>query len=119
MSFAMANAGVTASFDFTDMAAARDAGVFSQPYVTLPFNLGTASLAKTWFPFVFMGFGILAGIFPFHNWSPDGHVAAPTAVSMIHAGVLMKVGAYSALRVAVMLLPEGPIAHLPWLLVLS
>jgi NADH-quinone oxidoreductase subunit M len=40
-----------------------------------------------WFPFVFIGFAILGGIFPFHNWSPDGHVAAPTAVSMFHAGV--------------------------------
>jgi NADH-quinone oxidoreductase subunit M len=60
-----------------------------------------------WFPFVFMGFAVLAGIFPFHNWSPDGHVAAPTAVSMFHAGVLMKLGAFAALRVGIMLLPEG------------
>jgi NADH-quinone oxidoreductase subunit M len=60
-----------------------------------------------WFPFVFMGFAVLGGIFPFHNWSPDGHVAAPTAVSMFHAGVLMKLGAYAALRVGIMLLPEG------------
>jgi NADH-quinone oxidoreductase subunit M len=61
----------------------------------------------SWFPFVFFGFGVLGGIFPFHNWSPDGHVAAPTAVSMFHAGVLMKLGAFAALRVGVMLLPEG------------
>jgi NADH-quinone oxidoreductase subunit M len=54
-----------------------------------------------------MGFAILGGIFPFHNWSPDGHVAAPTAVSMFHAGVLMKLGAFAALRVGIMLLPEG------------
>jgi len=60
-----------------------------------------------WFMPVFMGFAILGGIFPFHNWSPDGHVAAPTAVSMFHAGVLMKLGAFAALRVGVMLLPEG------------
>jgi len=40
---------------------------------------------KLWFPFVFIGFAVLGGIFPFHNWSPDGHVAAPTAVSMFHA----------------------------------
>lgn len=60
-----------------------------------------------WFPFVFLGFAILGGIFPFHNWSPDGHVAAPTAVSMFHAGVLMKLGAFAALRVGIMLLPEG------------
>ena len=60
-----------------------------------------------WFPFVFFGFAVLGGIFPVHNWSPDGHVAAPTAVSMFHAGVLMKVGAFAALRVGIMLLPEG------------
>jgi len=60
-----------------------------------------------WFPFVFFGFAVLGGIFPFHNWSPDGHVAAPTAVSMFHAGVLMKLGAFAALRVGIMLMPEG------------
>jgi NADH-quinone oxidoreductase subunit M len=59
------------------------------------------------FPFVFLGFAVLGGLFPFHNWSPDGHVAAPTAVSMFHAGVLMKLGAFAALRVGIMLLPEG------------
>jgi NADH-quinone oxidoreductase subunit M len=62
---------------------------------------------KTWFLPVFLGFAILGGLFPFHNWSPDGHVAAPTAVSMFHAGVLMKLGAFAALRVGIMLLPEG------------
>jgi NADH-quinone oxidoreductase subunit M len=62
---------------------------------------------KIWFLPVFLGFAILGGIFPFHNWSPDGHVAAPTAVSMFHAGVLMKLGAFAALRVGIMLLPAG------------
>jgi NADH-quinone oxidoreductase subunit M len=62
---------------------------------------------RLWFPFVFFGFAVLGGIFPLHNWSPDGHVAAPTAVSMFHAGVLMKLGAFAALRVGIMLLPEG------------
>jgi NADH-quinone oxidoreductase subunit M len=60
-----------------------------------------------WFLPVFLGFAVLGGIWPFHNWSPDGHVAAPTAVSMFHAGVLMKLGAFAALRVGVMLLPDG------------
>lgn len=59
------------------------------------------------FPFLFLGFGVLAGLWPFHTWSPVGHVAAPTAVSMIHAGVLMKLGAYGILRVGMTLLPEG------------
>ncbi len=62
---------------------------------------------RFWFPFVFFGFAVLGGIFPVHNWSPDGHVAAPTAVSMFHAGVLMKLGAFASLRVGIMLMPEG------------
>ena len=74
---------------------------------------------KLWFPFVFMGFAILGGIWPFHNWSPDGHVAAPTAVSMFHAGVLMKLGAFASLRVGIMLLPEGAKVWMPWIILLT
>jgi NADH-quinone oxidoreductase subunit M len=74
---------------------------------------------KTWFPFVFIGFAILGGLFPFHNWSPDGHVAAPTAVSMFHAGVLMKLGAFAALRVGIMLLPEGAKFWAPFIMMLA
>jgi NADH-quinone oxidoreductase subunit M len=59
------------------------------------------------FPFLWLGFGSLAGVFPFHTWSPDGHASAPTAVSMLHAGVLMKLGAFGVLRVGMLLLPEG------------
>jgi NADH-quinone oxidoreductase subunit M len=111
--------GIAPSFSLISLAQARDAGIFDLPYMNLPFNLGTATFAEVWFPFIFIGFAILAGLFPFHNWSPDGHVAAPTAVSMIHAGVLMKLGAYAALRVAVWLLPEGAKVHLPWLIILA
>jgi NADH-quinone oxidoreductase subunit M len=67
----------------------------------------TPELQRWLFPFVFLGFAILGGIFPFHSWAPDGHVAAPTAVSMLLAGVEMKVGAFAALRAGIMLLPEG------------
>ncbi len=74
---------------------------------------------QIWFPFVFLGFAVLGGIFPFHNWSPDGHVAAPTAVSMFHAGVLMKLGAFAALRVGIMLLPEGAKTHMSWIILLA
>lgn len=59
------------------------------------------------FPFLFVGFGVLGAMFPFHTWSPDGHASAPTAVSMLHAGVLMKLGGYGCYRVAVFLLPEA------------
>ncbi len=78
----------------------------------------SADFQKLWFLPVFLGFGVLAGIWPFHNWSPDGHVAAPTAVSMLHAGVLMKLGAYAALRVGVQLLPEGAKFWLPYVIFL-
>ena len=59
------------------------------------------------FPLVMIGFGLLAGLWPFHTWSPDGHVAAPTSVSMLHAGVLMKLGAFGIIRVGMTLLPQG------------
>lgn len=72
-----------------------------------------------WFVPVFLGFAVLGGLFPFHNWSPDGHVAAPTAVSMFHAGVLMKLGAFAALRVGIMLLPEGAEYWMPWVIFLA
>ncbi len=57
----------------------------------------------------YIGFGILAAIWPFHTWSPDGHAAAPTAVSMLHAGVLMKLGAYGVVRLGMGLLPEATV----------
>lgn len=74
-------------------------------------TLGTvqydSDFQKWVFPFFMIGFGVLAGMWPLHTWSPDGHVAAPTAVSMLHAGVLMKLGAFGILRVGMTLLPAG------------
>ncbi len=65
---------------------------------------------QSWvFLFFYVGFGVLAGIFPFHTWSPDGHASAPTAVSMLHAGVLMKLGAYGVLRLGFGLTPDGAV----------
>ena len=60
-----------------------------------------------WFPLTFAGFGVLGALFPFHTWSPDGHASAPTAVSMLHAGVLMKLGGYGCFRIAMFLMPQG------------
>lgn len=59
------------------------------------------------FPLTFVGFGVLGALFPFHTWSPDGHASAPTAVSMLHAGVLMKLGGYGCFRIAMYLMPEA------------
>jgi NADH-quinone oxidoreductase subunit M len=69
------------------------------------------------FPLTFMGFGVLGAMFPFHTWSPDGHASAPTAVSMLHAGVLMKLGGYGCFRVAMYLMPQA--AHeMAWIFLL-
>ncbi len=62
---------------------------------------------RVFFPLTFVGFGVLGAMFPFHTWSPDGHASAPTAVSMLHAGVLMKLGGYGCFRIAISLMPEA------------
>jgi NADH-quinone oxidoreductase subunit M len=67
------------------------------------------------FALVFVGFAVLAGMWPFHTWAPTGHVAAPTAASMLLAGVVMKLGAYGCLRVAMPLWPEGFAFWQPWI----
>ena len=72
------------------------------------------AIQKVFFPFVFIGFGVLGAMFPFHTWSPDGHASAPTAVSMLHAGVLMKLGGYGCFRIAMYLLPEAA-QELAWI----
>ncbi len=72
-----------------------------------------------WFMPLFIGFAVLAGLWPLHNWSPDGHVAAPTAVSMIHAGVLMKLGAYASMRVGIQVLPVGAVYWMPFVILLT
>jgi NADH-quinone oxidoreductase subunit M len=72
-----------------------------QPGTFTPFE------QKVAFILLYLGFGILAAVWPFHTWSPTGHVAAPTSVSMLHAGVLMKLGAFGVLRVAIFICPEG------------
>src|ERR1043166_1124852 len=71
------------------------------------------------FPVLFLGFAVLAGIWPFHTWAPTGHVAAPTAGSMLLAGIVMKLGAYGGLRVAMNLFPDGFHAWSRWLAVFA
>src|SRR5437016_976823 len=75
---------------------------------------------QSWaFPVLFLGFAVLAGIWPLHTWAPTGHVAAPTAGSMLLAGIVMKLGAYAALRVAMNLLPQGFQIWRTWIAVLA
>jgi NADH-quinone oxidoreductase subunit M len=80
--------------------------------VDIPVNL-----QKFFFPFTFIGFGVLGALFPLHTWSPDGHSSAPTAVSMLHAGVLMKLGGYGCFRVAMFLMPEAA-QELAWIFII-
>ncbi|MYD66713.1 MAG: NADH-quinone oxidoreductase subunit M [Chloroflexi bacterium] len=74
---------------------------------------------KIMFPLIVLGCGTLGGIFPLHPWSPDGHAAAPTAVSMLHAGVLMKLGAFGIIRLGFQMMPEGGEFWAPALLTLG
>lgn len=91
-----------------------------------PFTFNILEIAKItipieaqrlFFPMTFVGFGVLGALFPFHTWSPDGHASAPTAVSMLHAGVLMKLGGYGAFRVAIFLMPEAA-QELSWIFII-
>ncbi len=82
--------------------------------VNIPFEA-----QKIFFPLTFIGFAVIGALFPFHTWSPDGHASAPTAVSMLHAGVLMKLGGYGVFRVAMYLLPEGAIDWSWFFIILS
>ncbi len=72
---------------------------------------------RFFFPFAFLGFGVLGALFPFHTWSPDGHASAPTAVSMLHAGVLMKLGGYGIFRIAMYLMPQAA-AEQAWIFII-
>ena len=77
------------------------------------------SVQNVFFPLLFIGFGILGALFPFHTWSPDGHASAPTAVSMLHAGVLMKLGGYGCFRIAMYLMPDALDMWAPVFLILT
>jgi len=89
------------------LAAYATAGAHTMDLHTLAAYPFPVSFQMWAFPLVFVGFAILAGMWPFHTWAPTGHVAAPTAASMLLAGVVMKLGAYGCLRVAMTLFPHG------------
>jgi NADH-quinone oxidoreductase subunit M len=76
-------------------------------------------MQKIFFPMIAIGCGTLGGMFPFHAWSPDGHASAPTAVSMLHAGVLMKLGAFGIIRLGFQILPEGAAFWAPALVLIG
>lgn len=70
---------------------------------------------QTWaFPLIMAGFGVILTLWPMHTWSPLGYAAAPTSVSMLHAGVLKKLGAYLIIRLAITLMPAGAQMWMPY-----
>jgi NADH-quinone oxidoreductase subunit M len=93
--------------------AVYEAGGVGFDMVRLEETVFSSSFQHVWFPFVFLGFAALVPMWPLHSWSPAGHAAAPAAVSMLHAGVLMKLGAFGVLRVACTYFPEAAVTYLP------
>ena len=93
-----------------------DAGTFNM--VLLEQHDFGKSFQMIWFPVVFLGFAALVPMWPLHSWSPAGHAAAPAAVSMLHAGVLMKLGAFGILRIACTYFPLAAVEYLPILAIL-
>jgi NADH-quinone oxidoreductase subunit M len=86
-------------------------------------NLQEAHLplaTQTWLFLAFaLAFAIKVPVFPFHTWLPDAHTEAPTAGSVILAGVLLKMGTYGFVRLAVPLFPDAALAAAPWICVLA
>ena len=77
------------------------------------------ALAIWIFPLILVGFGITLTLWPFYTWAPEGYAAAPTSVSMLHAGVLKKMGAYAIIRFAIQLMPQAAHIWMPIVAVLA
>ncbi len=96
---------------------APEGGTYTMNILEIAQNQMPIGAQRLFFPLTFVGFGVLGALFPFHTWSPDGHASAPTSVSMLHAGVLMKLGGYGCFRVAIFLMPEAA-QELSWIFLL-
>jgi NADH-quinone oxidoreductase subunit M len=68
---------------------------------------------------IFAGFAIKVPMWPFHTWLPDAHTEAPTVGSVLLAGVLLKMGTYGFIRIALPILPEGAVAFAPFIGILA
>src|SRR5262249_7838301 len=88
--------------------------------VTRWFEMGIPPDLQFWcFLAFFLGFAIQVPMFPFHPWLPDAHVEAPTAGSVILAGVLLKMGTYGFIRFSLPLFPQATLEAVPWVVTLS
>jgi NADH-quinone oxidoreductase subunit M len=94
--------GILGLYFYSDVNGAHSFNILELASQNFPIEM-----QRIFFPLIFIGFGVIGALFPFHTWSPDGHSSAPTAVSMLHAGVLMKLGGYGCLKVAIMVLPDA------------
>lgn len=102
------------------LAAARHGNpTFMFDQLALRQDLYSAPFQKIAFGLMLFGFGSLISMVPFHSWSPDGYAGAPTAVSMIHAGVLKKIGGYGLIRLGIYVLPLGAKYWAPVIAVLA
>ena len=96
---------------------APEGGLYTMNILEISKVMMPMDAQRLFFPLTFVGFGVLGAMFPFHTWSPDGHASAPTAVSMLHAGVLMKLGGYGCFRVAIFLMPQAA-NELSWIFII-
>ncbi len=100
----------------TDPATGESLRTFDMRVLSDVAGAGILGATQIWiFAGMFIGFGVKVPMFPFHTWLPDAHTEAPTVGSVILAAVLLKLGTYGFVRIAVPMLPEGAEAWAPWI----
>lgn len=94
-------------------------GVYTLDIAKLALVKYDPNFQKFAFLLMVLGFGVLVPMFPLHRWTPDGHSAAPTAISMLLAGVIMKLGGYALIRIGINFFPQGAAYLAPVIAVLA
>ena len=100
----------------TDPATGESLRTFDMRVLSDVAGAGILGVTQAWiFAGMFIGFGVKVPMFPFHTWLPDAHTEAPTVGSVILAAVLLKLGTYGFVRIAVPMLPDGAETWAPWI----